>query len=359
MSVSQPPCSRLRLRPEQEILVCCARTRREPEVEARLRALLQQELDWPFLFTAAEAHALEPLLCYHVKAAFPELVPRVWMDYLEKSLETTARRNLLLAGQLFRILELFASHGIRAIPYKGPVLAALAYGDLARRQFGDLDLAVRHADLARAHALLVAGGYHATVGPDVGPAGSSTRVPGEYYFRLNASPVVVELHTERTLRYFPEPLDLESLSRRLLSVSLGGRQVCTFSIEDSLPILCVHGSKHLWEQLSWICDIAELVQHPRGVDWDQTLAQAQRMGAQRMLLLGLRLANESLGAPLPEEVLRRVQIDRAVGSLAMQICANLFRGQLSAARRFLFRARVHGSGWKGLRYAVRLTTAQT
>ena len=35
------------------------------------------------------------------------------------------------------------THGVAAIPFKGPTLAAYAYGSTALRRFGDLDLLVR------------------------------------------------------------------------------------------------------------------------------------------------------------------------------------------------------------------------
>ena len=58
--------------------------------------------------------------------------------------EQNARRNLHLTGELFRILDCLDAHHIPAIPYKGPTLAEKVYGDLALRDFSDLDVLVRH-----------------------------------------------------------------------------------------------------------------------------------------------------------------------------------------------------------------------
>ena len=101
---------------------------------------------------------------------------------------------------------------------------------------------------------------------------------------------------EKTLRYFPAPLEWEGFRTRMEAVLVGGRSVRTFSVEDLMVLLSVHGAKHFWNRLSWICDIAELAQIPRGVDWELSEKLARRMGCRRMWLLGLSLAHEMLDA---------------------------------------------------------------
>src|SRR5438128_6595765 len=115
---------------------------------------------------------------------------------------------------------------------------------------------------------------------------------------------MVEIHWAFTPRYLPIPLDLERLWERLESVSLVNTSVRVFPPEDLLLILCIHGSKDLWRRLQWICDIAELIHTYPKLNWERVVAQAKALGSERMLLLGLSLASELLGTPLPEEVLK-------------------------------------------------------
>jgi len=105
-----------------------------------------------------------------------------------------------------------------------------------------------------------------------------------------------------------------------------GMQVNALAPEDLLLSLCVHGTKHLWERLSWITDIAQLLEvHPR-LNWASLLERARRTGTERMLLLGLFVAHELLGAPLPEQVAARMQTDPEIVPLANRIYAGLFAG---------------------------------
>ena len=64
--------------------------------------------------------------------------------------------------------------------------------------------------------------------------------------------------------------------------------------EDSLLILCVHANKHQWSRLGWICDIAEMLRSHPDLNWPVVMEQARMLRSERMLLLGLLLARESL-----------------------------------------------------------------
>jgi hypothetical protein len=120
-------------------------------------------------------------------------------------------------------------------------------------------------------------------------------------------------------------MDYECLWERLKPTSLAGKEVLTFSPEDLLLILCVHGAKHLWTNLIWVCDVAELLHVCKGLDWEWVMRQASTLGSQRMLLLGLFLAKSLLGAPLPEEIEKQVETDRMVKGLARQVQQRLSR----------------------------------
>ena len=50
---------------------------------------------------------------------------------LRKSFRSNVQRYLLLTAELLKLLDLFAVHGIDAIAFKGPVLAAAVYEDLS------------------------------------------------------------------------------------------------------------------------------------------------------------------------------------------------------------------------------------
>jgi len=320
-------------RPETELLVTCALVCEEPEREARIRALLQKGIDWTYLLWAARRHGMIPLLYRHLDATCPEAVPRATMDQLRNHFQENARHNVMSTGQLIKLLDLFGAHEVPVIPYKGPTLAAFAYGNLALREFIDLDVLVRKQDVPRANELLISLGYR-RYDPEGDSVQELTRAQEdallyfwkEYNYVHPDLGIMVELHWAIIERDYALRLDPEELWGRLKQISLGGRPVLTLSQEDLLLILCIHGCHHLWERLSWICDVAQLIhRHNEEIDWQQLIEQARRLGSERMLFLGLFLASDLLGATLPKEVLQRVEADPVVKALAKQMRGWLFR----------------------------------
>jgi hypothetical protein len=99
--------------------------------------------------------------------------------------------------------------------------------------------------------------------------------------------------------------------------------------------------------------------------WEQVMAQASALGGERMLLLGLFLANDLLGAALPAWVSRRVRADPTVKTLAGRVRRQLFQEANGLAGLFkgAYFHPMHFKMKEGLpdkiRYCVRAATAQT
>jgi hypothetical protein len=343
--------------PEKRLLVCCARTKLTPEVATTIREILAGPLDWDFLLWEAEENSITPLLDRHLSAVAPGAAPPAAQEQWKKTCRANTVRCLYLTAELINILRLFHSQNIAAIPYKGPVLAAQAYGDVALREFEDLDIILRQSDVPKAHAIIVSLGYKPKFDWILSPGAAASLVPGEYNYRDESRRAMVELHTEITLRHFPIKPDLDAFIRNLVPVRVSDRDMLTFAAEDLLPMLCIHGSKDFWERLSWMADVSELVQSHPALDWDRVLRFAQPLNATRMLNLGLALAAGVLGASLPPEISARVKADRVAGEVAAEVRQRLltrpFR-TLDAAGRFQFRRRMLAAKFDGWRYAMRL-----
>src|SRR5579864_7050446 len=122
-----PAATQRKISPQKELLLLCARQTNQ-DVEARIRNLVERGLDWPALLVAAADNGMAPLLCHRVGVAAGEVMPSLWHDQLRDEFEGNARRNLLLASELLRVLDAFDARGVCATPYKGPSLAVQAYG---------------------------------------------------------------------------------------------------------------------------------------------------------------------------------------------------------------------------------------
>jgi Uncharacterised nucleotidyltransferase len=322
-------------RVEDQLLLCVARTK--PPV-ARVRELAASEVDWEYLFLLARRHAVVPLLYLQLERHASDLVPLENLRQLKQHYLENSARNTVLTAELCRLISLFAASGIDAIPYKGPVLGLIAYDNLALRRFVDLDVIVKRADVLKAREILLAEGYTPSKSLSLAQQELLLRAQHNMQFSRDNHRLIVELHWEVAPQLFASSVNPDKLWRDLVTIDINGARLKTLSADDLLFSLCVHGSRHLWERLSWICDVAELIARHR-FNWIDLLKRAADADSERMFLLGLHLADKLLDAPLPDEVRRRCAADERLESLATNVIGHLFNGttHLPATSREIFR----------------------
>jgi Uncharacterised nucleotidyltransferase len=340
---------------EWALLLECARP--NPDLQ-RLREQLRGPVDWPLLLKLAEEHCVLGLLAIRLRARGQATAPSEIFEEMRERQRAQALFTLRLTAEMFRLLDLFAALGIAALVIKGPVLSVRCYGDPGLRHYGDLDLIVRDADISRSTELMLSLGYEPSVPLT---AIQAKKIPGEYVFRQTSTRLLVEFHTELTFRYHPRPLPLEKLFARQERVGIDAHLVPALSPEDELVLICIHGAKHFWEQLSYIADVAAFVT-VQELDWARVLAAAEEVGGERMLYLGLRLAADVLGAPLPEKVAELARSDRAIGPLAGRIVQWLPAAGAAPPgifERAMFRMRMRGGVLSAIAYLFRLSFSPT
>jgi len=302
--------------PEVELLLCCARTYVDSKTAVRIEVLFRQGVDLAYLMRLARRHGVLPLVYWNLHKVCP--VPKGVLDQLRSYFRSNAVRNIILAEELIEILKLLKARNILAIPFKGPLLAALAYRNLALREFFDLDLWVHQRDFAAAQTVLESRGYRLEV-----------HAPWESCFVRNDGKMAMEvdLHSGITPPDFPLALSFAQLCERLRDVELSTRIVPSFSPEDVLIILCIQVAKDAWEsrnRLLQLSDIRAVIDSQPTIDWRNLMSHARTMGCQRMALLGLRLTAELLEASVPKQILQEAAAHRGVEILCQRVRAALF-----------------------------------
>jgi len=323
----------------------------------RLRELLRG-VDWRGLFARAEQHRVLGHLALRLGEVAESALPAELKQTLLERHRAQVFSTLKLTAALFHVLKILAAKDIPGLVVKGPVLAIHAYGDPAMRSYGDLDLLVRQSDIRLATESLRAAGYLASIPLS---AIDGDRIPGQYLFSKPDDHLIVELHNDFTLRYFPRRLPLEELFDRRVLVRLDAYEVPGLAVEDELVYVCVHGATHLWDRLSWIADIAALVTRQTEIDWHRVRDTASKVGAERMLHAGLRLASDLLHAHLPNSVFGAMQRDAGAAKLAACARSWLAVGDASPTLldRTAFRLRMRGDALRAPAYLLRLSLSPT
>jgi hypothetical protein len=307
---------------EAEFLLACVSAYATGAKAGRVVEPAGCDLDWELVARMAAWHAVGPIL-YRVLSGCPENVPAAILDDLRRRFRANAMRNAYLASELVQITSLLKEKEVPVIAFKGPVLARAAYGDLSLREFIDLDILVRPSDLRMTRDLLFSQGYRSRFS-GLGEKERDFFLWGEEPFGNKDGLVWIDVHWQMNPQYFAYAPEGDALWRRTVPVELQGATVNTLSTSDLLLHLCVHGAKHGWTALGWICDVAVLAHFDPGLEWPRMMAEATSLGGRRLLLLGLYLAYDLLGAAIPDELISMARDDGVTVNIAARVKRRMF-----------------------------------
>ncbi|MGC2160263.1 MAG: nucleotidyltransferase family protein [Silvibacterium sp.] len=331
---SSPDCA-TSWSPEFELLLCSART--VPDA-ARIQTLTAAGIDWHAFLELAAQHRVRPLVYKALRATCWERIPMDVQSEWEKINRTLTIGNLYLAGELLRITAEFEAAKIPIAAMKGAVIAAMAYGDLALREYEDLDLLIDESDFSRAVELLERLEYQPFWTYDNRKIVRFLRHVGEYTLISNTRRAGIDLHWRVATKATALSPRVSDFPSGFQPFPLAGATVLTFAPHDLPLYMAAQGGWDQWADLRRICDVAEFLRKFPDIDWEPTMRIAQRLGGLRSMLTGLSLASSLLGAEIPSSAIHRIHADKMVSRLAEESRQDLQRESSSgeATRRYLF-----------------------
>jgi hypothetical protein len=316
-----PGCSR----PEDELLLRCARACVRSEADEQISDLVPQVIDWGYFLRLASRHAVTCLVSRALSNNQAPDLPATVASELRTASRDLATRTLQLTGVLVSLLDLFEANAIPALPFKGPVLGAMLYGHTGLRTCVDLDIMIRRQDILRARDLMVERGFQTDLPTGATQQSAYLRARHELHFTPADGACLIELHQTFLARFYSFELDYDALWARVERKPFCRREILALEPGDLLLALCAHATKHSWERLGWICDVARLLHVSSDhLDWDEIASKASAIGATRMVLLGVSLASDLLGAPVRSDILRHAMEDRRVHRLGSMVAGALF-----------------------------------
>ncbi len=326
-----PHMSSTAQRGEEEFDLLCelAVAELDPDRIQRIANWNLSAVDWSEFLRQGENHGILPLaarnLIEHARGLPPEIERSLRSGY-----EANLRRSLWFTAELARVMQHFDRRQLRAVAYKGPVLAQSLYGDLGLRSFSDLDFLIAPADFERAKQTLAEIGYRPAA--DLPPSVEQLwlRTGYERSFDGAAGRHLVELQWALLPHFYGVDLHLNDLGvddllARAGRTVVGGCEVPCLSPEDSLLGLCLHAAKHLWARLIWLSDIAETLQ-TQTIDYALAFSRARALGIGRILGVSFWLAKDVLHSELPKLAEEMVASDPRVPVLGSEFTERLARG---------------------------------
>jgi hypothetical protein len=281
-------------------------------------------VDWVEFQRLAEYHGVLPLAARNLMEHGRGLPVEIQRS-LRSAYEANLRRSLWFSAELSRISRHFEGKNLRAVPYKGPVLAEAVYRDPGLRSYSDLDLLIIPDDFARAKQALTELGYRPTSDQSAAIERLWIWAGYERSFDGLAGKNLVELQWALLPYFYGVDVRVEELAARAGRISIAGCEVACLSPEDCVIVLCLHAAKHLWTRLIWLSDIAEAASL-ESVNWALVTAQAEALGVVRMLGVSFWLTKNILRSKLPAAAEEIVGGDARVSAIGAEFAERLRRG---------------------------------
>ena len=285
--------------PELQLLLSCTKLNRSAAELVEIKQLVSASIQWDSFADFATYHGVAALVFRTLGEEVA--VPYAVRSRLRELAKQTALRNLKLIHELLSLHELCRLHQLAFMPYKGPALSAIIYGDSGVRDTTDLDFLIRPSDLSRLNKLLVARGYVPEQGIPSDPDSCYLSAASECGFVHPDTGIRIDAHWNIAPRHLGIRIVSDWFWDGASQVELNGVSMPAMRSEKLLLALCTHGTKHAWERLKWVCDLGNLLRANPELDWSEISQAAVQSGAERALSLGLWMAHRFMAAPVPAE----------------------------------------------------------
>lgn len=279
--------------PEFELVLTCCRPKPNEAHYLRQQQLAAAGLDTRKVLELGIRHKVSPLLYCNLRCHPAGTFSNELVDKLSEQHKRNKRRAL----QVLLATHELARDGrdLRLIVMKGLDVAARAYGDLAIRHVGDIDILVDPEQLDEALSVLKAQGWHLDQPEILFAANRNILLRNHPHCILVRERFPhMELHWRPTHNPFEFPindwLDL-SVSKRS-NIGVPG-----LDNEDLMIYLCLHGVRHGWGRLKWLFDLPNVLER-HDLDWPLLWQRADRLGAGLAIQQGLLLAQKYCGIDL-------------------------------------------------------------
>jgi hypothetical protein len=276
------------------------------------------ESAWRGALAAALDHGLVGPL--HNGASKTSSIPDDILSSIRSNYLFQVARNFQLTTALQEIIRGFTAAGIEVAIFKGPAVALMVYGQIAQREFTDLDLLVHFEDLKPAKLVLHRLGYQ--LSRDI----LDTNNEKDIQLIRDSDDTLVELHWALNPPNSRFPLEATGIWDRLETVCVFHEPIRTLSLEDTLIALCLHAAKHHWTSLKWIFDIARILTNKATtLDWDALSQRCSAVGCSRAVDCGIQLATLLFGVKAPRLITMQIQPGGSLSTLVEAVKNSLIQ----------------------------------
>lgn len=296
------------LSPTSQLILSSAKL--EPSVSEleRLNDLIPQIENWDGLVAEFIARQTAPLFFKKLPLLTNRnLIPAEATAKLQQAYYRSLSRGMVLYSTFEKVAEAFCIAGIQVVVLKGIYLSEWLYGDIALRQFSDMDLLVKKEDALQCLSILKNLGFKPSDAAVTEFISSQSEIVHYAPMVLNNISVEVHIKLHRQSKHYDIKIDaFLSNAEKLL---LRNKPVYALELHDLLIHLCVHLDKHFrggHVQFTSFNDIVNLLEKFKNeIDWTLLGQRSDYHACEQTVFKFLVLIHKFYNAALPEAILSK------------------------------------------------------
>lgn len=253
------------------VAACC----RWPHTQASKNAVATTAnaiTDWDEVRQIVARHRVIPLVHQAIKDLGSP--PQDFLDWAKQRSQACALHSMQLTHDALKIDRVLKDACLHPLHFKGPVLGQIAYGSVALKVSKDLDIFVNLTEVPTAIRTLEKMGYHGR--KQNGPISSLKAAALVRNFKhlgfRGPKGTIVELHWRFANGKGPLAGLENNVQRHATKVASVGT-VETFSPEQMVIYLSLHGALHHWVRLKWLADLVAFLEQLPVEERDKIIAK--------------------------------------------------------------------------------------
>lgn len=297
---------KMHLTPEDKLLLSVVKLYPSTEELEYMNALIPQITDWEVFTKSIIAHGSAPLLfkklCLLGNA---QLIPVDVITKLQQAYYKTLTRSMVLYEGFIKVVGAFTAADIQVVSLKGVYLSECLYGDIALRQFSDIDMLVREEDGEKCLEILSGMGFIPYTTNMTEFIDSQAEIV--HYKPMVKGDISVEVHIRLHRKSKQYNIKTARFINNAIPVTINKTEVYALQLYDLLIYLCVHLDKHFgggYVQMKCFNDIVNLLSiNEKVIDWQLFIDACRLHECEELVFKYLVMVNRFYQVPLPQNIL--------------------------------------------------------
>lgn len=272
--------------------------------ESKIKELISNINNWNNFLVLSYSHGVFPLV-YHTLKAYSDIIPQEVLNTFKKHNMDIVKQNMLMTAELIKVMKTLEEHNIEAIAFKGPTLSQMAYGDITLRQYTDLDILVKKDTIYKILDIFSKKNYQR----GLILTNSQEQAWFKYFHDLGlSSPNSIYTEFHWSILDTDHPISMSDINffKSTQVIKLNNNPINIISNEVFLIYLCVHGSKHMFERVEWVCDIDRFIRN-QNIDYSKVESILENSNYKRFVYLGIYLAQLLYNTPIDDSLSKNLR----------------------------------------------------